>query len=640
MSDRTFIFLHGAGGPIDSAEWLSCINRRLTDAGGSPIGLDGDVIIAPEYLETLMTDELEDEPPATWKRPADRDFVDARVRFAATGARLSERLRFDEAARGGMHWGHVPDDVAELGVNTVIQGWPEIRRYAFRKRSRWAAQRKVLQELPSRGSLVIIAHSLGSVMAVDLLKKLPRSTHVDLLITIGSPLSIPKLGTQMHADEFPVDRVSAWVNLYDPKDVITVGRGVGTRFPSATDLQVRTDGQHDAIGYLSNPVLGEVLARRLYDTQEAPRQDLPARQLHSVWNSLLLQFAYSQQISRHIKADDWKARLRVDRAREILAERAVLDAGRARLSDMATGSNGDSPFAVGRVPALSDFLSHPGDLIEGAWVDADLLAPCVGLVSASPFHPFGLKVDEDQRREALEATLNLIRRKRGHLSDREMARVISVAVSKARRAISPDRWPWEGILVGAGVVLLAATGVGIFAAVPAGLAGAAAMTSTLAAFGPGGMAGGIATIAALTGTGAAFTGAGLGLGAAERPSDAQRQSRLVASELVALPTPELRRALTGILAVVWAQRELELKSSAPMIDGLLHDALDALSAELLLHQEIAEGSPETKDLASKRELIERALEWLRDERLLSDPTSRKQAHLASLPEQPYSDGRD
>ena len=178
----------------------------------------------------------------------------------------------------------------------------------------------------------------------------------------------------------------------------------------------------------------------------------------------------------------------------------------------------------------------------------------------------------------------------------------------------------------------------VLAAVPAGLAGAAAMTSALAAFGPGGMAGGIATIAALTGTGAAFTGAGLGLGASEQPSDAQRQSRFVASELVSLPSPGLRRALTGILAVVWAQRELELRSSAPLIDGVLHDALDALSAELLLHRELAENSPEAKDVASKAELIERAIKWLEEERLLSDHTSQQQTHLASLPEHPHGQG--
>src|SRR5205823_826356 len=52
-------------------------------------------------------------------------------------------------------------------------------------------------------------------------------------------------------------------------------------------------------------------------------------------------------------------------------------------------------------------------------------------------------------------------------------------------------------------------GVGLVAAIPAGLAGAAAISATLAAFGPGGMVGGMVTLAALTGTGTAFLGGGV-----------------------------------------------------------------------------------------------------------------------------------
>ena len=46
----------------------------------------------------------------------------------------------------------------------------------------------MLSQVPERGDLIVVAHSLGSVLALDLLYHLPAAVDVKLLVTVGSPL--------------------------------------------------------------------------------------------------------------------------------------------------------------------------------------------------------------------------------------------------------------------------------------------------------------------------------------------------------------------------------------------------------------------------------------------------------------------
>jgi hypothetical protein len=78
---------------------------------------------------------------------------------------------------------------------------------------------------------VVIAHSLGSVVAWDLLAD-PRIC-VDLLITLGSPLGHAALEVQ--SAYFPYHRVGAWLNVVHLLDPVPAGRGLHDSFPAAID---------------------------------------------------------------------------------------------------------------------------------------------------------------------------------------------------------------------------------------------------------------------------------------------------------------------------------------------------------------------------------------------------------------------
>lgn len=73
---------------------------------------------------------------------------------------------------------------------------------------------------------VVIAHSMGTVIAYDCLKRVADCVPVDGLITLGSPLGIDEVQDKLQPgwsreDGFPGDKVGlSWVNLYDHLDPV------------------------------------------------------------------------------------------------------------------------------------------------------------------------------------------------------------------------------------------------------------------------------------------------------------------------------------------------------------------------------------------------------------------------------------
>ena len=73
------------------------------------------------------------------------------------------------------------------------------------------------------GPHVVVAHSLGSVIAYDCLRRVADCPRVDGLVTIGSPLGLDEVQDRLRpewsrADGFP--EVDRWVNVYDRLDPV------------------------------------------------------------------------------------------------------------------------------------------------------------------------------------------------------------------------------------------------------------------------------------------------------------------------------------------------------------------------------------------------------------------------------------
>src|SRR5215207_10717871 len=73
--------------------------------------------------------------------------------------------------------------------------------------------------------IIIVSHSMGTMVAYDVLRNCPECPQVDTLFTLGSPLGIREVQDELIAVgrtgvDFPSATLRRWVNVYDPLDVV------------------------------------------------------------------------------------------------------------------------------------------------------------------------------------------------------------------------------------------------------------------------------------------------------------------------------------------------------------------------------------------------------------------------------------
>ncbi|CAO4148406.1 Lecithin:cholesterol acyltransferase [Methylorubrum aminovorans] len=126
--------------------------------------------------------------------------------------------------------------------------------------------------------ILLVAHSMGSVIAYDVLRLMERedpSMRVEHLVTAGSPLGLAKVKLKFEAEHGAIrvpNNVSAWTNLADGEDVVAIMGALGEDYgPSdmgvrVTDRRVvngyrRPEGEpnpHKSYGYLRTPEFSRI----------------------------------------------------------------------------------------------------------------------------------------------------------------------------------------------------------------------------------------------------------------------------------------------------------------------------------------------------------------------------------------------
>jgi pimeloyl-ACP methyl ester carboxylesterase len=115
----------------------------------------------------------------------------------------------------------------------------------------------VLSEEPT----VVIGHSLGSVVAYNVLRTDTRRLHVPLFVTVGCPLAIRAIRDQLVPLSFPKPPVDAWDNALDPRDIVALYPLNAANFPVSPAVtnydQVKnhTNNRHGIVGYLDDPTV-------------------------------------------------------------------------------------------------------------------------------------------------------------------------------------------------------------------------------------------------------------------------------------------------------------------------------------------------------------------------------------------------
>ena len=114
---------------------------------------------------------------------------------------------------------------------------------------------------------VVVSHSLGTVVAYNLLKNKGSALgwEVPLFVTLGSPLAVTKIKQMITPIGHPAC-VKKWFNAMDERDIVALYPlskkyfQVTPQIENKTDVQNPTENRHGISGYLGDPEV----ARRIH----------------------------------------------------------------------------------------------------------------------------------------------------------------------------------------------------------------------------------------------------------------------------------------------------------------------------------------------------------------------------------------
>ncbi|MFH8760731.1 hypothetical protein [Streptomyces atroolivaceus] len=264
-----------------TAEWSKAISRGLGSIEQPGIG-SGDLEL-PHWTGLLArgADRLgaEDDPfgPAAPLGQEETAFVTDALEEVVHGAELATFEEIELQTLGLPRlW---PARLTRLvmaydqryprgGGKLFVSAMREVRFYLYEP-GLAARVREQVADAFSEDTSVVVGHSLGSVIAFDLLRRsqIPpeRVARVRTLVTCGSPLAIPAVRRGLGVTDgeplkLPGD--ISWVNAFDPGDFITGGRGLSGTTPAIADAQVRNGvvDPHKALTYLRTAPVAHAIA--------------------------------------------------------------------------------------------------------------------------------------------------------------------------------------------------------------------------------------------------------------------------------------------------------------------------------------------------------------------------------------------
>ena len=121
----------------------------------------------------------------------------------------------------------------------------------------------VRKAVVGEGPCVVVAHSLGSVVAYRVLISLAGEVDVRAFITLGSPLGLNAIRTKLPRPLCMPHGVKKWQNAYDDRDVVALLPLDATRWAIRPPIEnfdgVKndTDNAHSISGYLNDRHLGQ-----------------------------------------------------------------------------------------------------------------------------------------------------------------------------------------------------------------------------------------------------------------------------------------------------------------------------------------------------------------------------------------------
>lgn len=568
--DVRVLFLHGIRkGP--QLDWVDALNDELTTAGRSPIKKDD--VVAPDYSAVLRKGTYTEAPaPLTRPLPSDRrEFVGRQATLQRSlGQREPVGRRFS-------------DEVVVQHVGRQIPVFDEARNFAkvTRHPEILDVVNRTLED--PRGDWVVVAHSLGTAVALELMTQLPPGMKVRQLITVASPLGREaQFGrfVKEAAEYLDFGRLGTWINVYNVNDVVAGARGLYSTLPFAINVPLR--GQqldHSIAGCFTDPRIIEQLGDALFGVRArgvALRSPEPEREWDRTDLLALMRLQYLWRAQQMLLASG-------DKSGEEGGARAV------QIADLISRSIERGYAAAHRPPPTASLRGDLSGQFGADRVPAEAIAGfLITLAVSDPFDPYEINLGKRslQVQKLVAQDFGLVDAQviKGQDALKDAGRAFRELPFGKLATIG-------GIAVGAVLVAIVAPWA-VAAIAPAGLAGGAAVLGGLAALGPGGLAGGIALLAA---GGASIGGLASAAGAT-----------LVQSSSVAIRAEAIQLMASALLA-----DQLRLANPTHSEWQILASAYAEAENEALSIVELSDrGSDASKEAKAKVETLRKALDWM------------------------------
>ena len=290
----TLVYVHGAGAQPPEADWIRIHNQILFgDRPAPPTDLAYYADLIQQFDEPAeghsvgeghSANEGHDHEPATAEHVI-RDSIHPSVagegrrheaqvfllRLAAAMGPTDHRSRF--ALPGHI----IPPAVRNFyrEVSGYLHGTPGMAD-EMRARLRDAIKRH-------DGPLVVLAHSLGSIIAFDVLSEPELAGRGVSFVTVGSPLGLGPAQDHLRTwrGSRPIEipgSIAFWRNLQAAGDPVAVGTGLDDLrddyAPSlrvhATEVRNEAEWHHALSGYLETPEVRDTIYARLAERPKGP----------------------------------------------------------------------------------------------------------------------------------------------------------------------------------------------------------------------------------------------------------------------------------------------------------------------------------------------------------------------------------
>jgi hypothetical protein len=207
------------------------------------------------------------------------EFRRAMLADIAAGAGVSDadirdELPADALARGPQNWELVQamlralDRIPLVNAAAIDTFTRDVYVYLTFPAVRDEVDQIVAATIPDE-PCVVLAHSLGTVVAYNALAKRAAQPQCLRFVTVGSPLAIVAIKDWLDKPIHSPVCVKSWFNAYDNRDVVALRAldaanfGVEPPIENKGDVNNFTDNRHGIAGYLADPVVAQRIAEAI-----------------------------------------------------------------------------------------------------------------------------------------------------------------------------------------------------------------------------------------------------------------------------------------------------------------------------------------------------------------------------------------